>query len=76
MLQTIFSLRGCEYRSNRIPESFDQLQEAATKIIAVHSSREQGLAQFAAQNHKEVPAKLRFTYVSSQSAEEKELEDD
>ena len=36
MLQTQFSFRGKLYRGNRIPESYENLQEAARKIMQVH----------------------------------------
>ena len=36
MLQTQFSFRGKLFRGNRIPESYENLQEAARKIMQVH----------------------------------------
>ena len=36
MLQAIFSFRDTDYKGNRIPESFEELQEAAQKISEIH----------------------------------------
>ena len=37
MLQTQFSFRGKLFRGNRIPDSYENLQEAARKILQVHN---------------------------------------
>ena len=36
MLQAVFSFRNTDYKGNRIPESFKELQEAAHKISEIH----------------------------------------
>ena len=35
MLTTIFSMGGCNYKSSRIPESFESLKLAAAKILNI-----------------------------------------
>ena len=37
MLQTQFFFRGKLFRGNRIPDSYENLQEAARKILQVHN---------------------------------------
>ena len=41
MLQTVFAFRGINYKGNRIPESFKQLQKAAHKIMEVHQRNDE-----------------------------------
>ena len=36
MLKTVFSYRGSNYKGNRIPDSFEHLQQAVFKIKEVH----------------------------------------
>ena len=39
MLLTVFSYKGTDYRSNRTPQTFEELKQAATKITKVHEGR-------------------------------------
>lgn len=41
MLKTVFSYRGSDYKGNRIPESFEHLQQAVFKIKEVHLAQSQ-----------------------------------
>ena len=39
MLQTIFNFRGTDYKVNRIPESYDNLEQAANMTRNSHLAR-------------------------------------
>ena len=36
MLQTLFRFRGVDYKGNMIPESYEILQKAASKVRLIH----------------------------------------
>ena len=40
MLTTVFSFRGLDYKGNLIPESYNHLRDAATKIKSIDQSRQ------------------------------------
>ena len=56
MLTTVFSFRGCDYKTSRIPESFENLMQAAEKIKRLHLQKEN-------EEEKE-EKKLRFSYIT------------
>ena len=37
MLAIYFTFRGKEYKGNRIPETYQNLQQAASKIMEIHT---------------------------------------
>ena len=75
MLTSIFSFRGCDYKGNRIPESVEQLQEAANKILLVHNLR---MPEPVHPQDLLVEKNLRFifTYSTDQDKEETKITDD
>jgi len=69
MLQTVFAFRGTSYKGNRIPESFEQLQKAARKIMQVH----QRIDKDEARGNKG----FNFTFITpGQEVEEKIIDDE
>ena len=56
MLLTVFSFRGRDYKTSRIPQSYENLQQAAEKIRQLHLQKE---------NEEEKEEKqFRFTYIT------------
>ena len=46
MLHTVFSFRGNDFKSNRIPESYEQLLDAANAMMEKHEPGIKGHIDF------------------------------